>query len=307
VSWNLGVDICHVELDTPKLTQEQVDNIEKKVNQEIRSSHPVIMKELSSEDLKKVENENEKRVTITADDMSGGPIRLIEIEGIDSCTCCGTHVSNTSELQAIKFFHTEKMRGNTRLFFIVGNRLLKMTQRMFETERQLTLLLNVGPTSHIEFVDRLQKQGQGLRKVIKSETEEIAQLIGEKLIVANQDSKAVFYHREEGDFDFVNTLGKSLLEPNQTNESNQNNKNFSEKIIFLSAGNSTKKSNPTTGSNPGEGIFLLLGKQEEIDRLAPLVLPVLGAKGGGKKGRLQAKATALSEASLKQVEEILKS
>lgn len=28
-----------------------------------------------------------------------GPIRIIDIEGIDASTCCGTHVSNLSHLQ----------------------------------------------------------------------------------------------------------------------------------------------------------------------------------------------------------------
>jgi len=44
-----------------------------------------------------IDSSETKRTTIPQDHV--GPIRTIEIEGIDSCTCCGTHVSNTSELQ----------------------------------------------------------------------------------------------------------------------------------------------------------------------------------------------------------------
>lgn len=58
----------------------------------------------------------------------------------------------------IKLLHTEKMRGNTRLFFVVGNRVLKLSQKMFENERKLTQLLNTSPSEHAESVDKLQKQ-----------------------------------------------------------------------------------------------------------------------------------------------------
>jgi len=302
VSWNLGVEICHVELETEKLTQEQIDNIERKVNIEIRTSHAVVVKEVKPEDLKSnqgQEENDEKQITVSVDaSVEKGPIRLVEIEGVDKCTCCGTHVSNTSELQVIKIFHTEKMRGNTRLFFVVGNRVLKMLKRMFENERALTSMLNSGPSDHLELVDRLQKQSTNLRKVIKADAEELCQFIGEKLHIANQESKTVFYHREEGDLDFLATLHKVLLEKSSTN---------SEKLIFLSGGNSSKKANAVTGSNPGEGQFLLLGKQEDIEKVSQKILQLLGAKGGGKKGRFQAKANALSEAALKEVELYLKS
>ena len=45
------------------------------------------------------------RVTVSKEDENAtGPIRVIEIDQVDACTCCGTHVKNTSELQVIFFF-----------------------------------------------------------------------------------------------------------------------------------------------------------------------------------------------------------
>ena len=40
-----------------------------------------------------------------------GPVRVITFEGIDTNTCCGTHVQSTARLQAIKLLRTEKAKG----------------------------------------------------------------------------------------------------------------------------------------------------------------------------------------------------
>lgn len=37
-------------------------------------------------------------------DDHAGPIRIVDIEGVDANMCCGTHVSNLSHLQ-VKYVH----------------------------------------------------------------------------------------------------------------------------------------------------------------------------------------------------------
>ncbi len=44
--------------------------------------------------------------------------------GIDFNMCCGTHLSNTSQLQLVKLMSTQKSRTNTRMFFLAGGRAL---------------------------------------------------------------------------------------------------------------------------------------------------------------------------------------
>lgn len=51
-------------------------------------------------------------------------LRLIEIEGVDINPCGGTHLSCTSELQVLKIVGLEKSRGQARLRFMVGGRVL---------------------------------------------------------------------------------------------------------------------------------------------------------------------------------------
>ena len=53
--------------------------------------------------------------------------------------CCGTHVANTSHLQAIKLLGLEKgKKGKTNLLFVSGGRVLKYLNGCLENERALT-------------------------------------------------------------------------------------------------------------------------------------------------------------------------
>jgi misacylated tRNA(Ala) deacylase len=49
--------------------------------------------------------------------VSGGHVRVVEIEGFDAQACGGTHASNTSEVGTFSIFRTEnKGKINKRLY-----------------------------------------------------------------------------------------------------------------------------------------------------------------------------------------------
>ena len=68
-------------------------------------------------------------------------MRVVEIQGLDSNMCCGTHVSCLSHLQCVKLLYTESRKGSTLLYYSVGGRVLRYAQRALDTERSLTKLL----------------------------------------------------------------------------------------------------------------------------------------------------------------------
>ncbi|XP_058862557.1 alanyl-tRNA editing protein Aarsd1 isoform X2 [Acipenser ruthenus] len=136
-SWELGRQRSVIELDTPSVEPGQVEALEKAVNKKIREQVPVSVKVLAVDDptVEKVRSRG------LPEDHTG-PIRIIDIEGIDANMCCGTHVSNLSHLQAIKILGTEKGKKNkTNLIFVAGSRVLKYAERSYSVERALTSLL----------------------------------------------------------------------------------------------------------------------------------------------------------------------
>uniref|UniRef100_A0A671TY07 Alanyl-tRNA synthetase domain containing 1 n=1 Tax=Sparus aurata TaxID=8175 RepID=A0A671TY07_SPAAU len=203
-------------------------------------------------------------------DDHAGPIRIVDIEGVDANMCCGTHVSNLSHLQVIKLLGTEKGKKNkTNLIFLAGNRVLKYAEKSFSAERSLVSLLKTGPDEHVEAVDKLQKSAKLLQKTNLSLLRDMAVLIAQNF--KNDPQRGSFFslHKKEGDNEFMNIIANEL--------------NTEETLVFL-----------TVGEEKGPGLFVLAGPSGPVAELGPRVLEILQGKGAGKNGRFQGKANSLA-------------
>uniref|UniRef100_A0A8C6QVJ6 Alanyl-tRNA editing protein Aarsd1 n=1 Tax=Nannospalax galili TaxID=1026970 RepID=A0A8C6QVJ6_NANGA len=257
-SWELGRLRSIIELDSPSVTAEQVAAIEQSVNEKIRNRLPVTVRELSLDD-PEVEQVRGRGLP----DDHAGPIRVITIEGVDSNMCCGTHVSNLSDLQVIKILGTEKGKKNkTNLMFLAGNRVLKWMERSHGTEKALTTLLKCGAEEHVEAVKKLQNSIKLLQK-------EEPSLLQFHSLTSTWISCLFPLSRKEGDSEFMNIIANEI---------------GSEETLLLL----------TVGDEKGAGLFLLSGPAEAVETLGPRVAEILEGKGAGKKGRFQGKATKMS-------------
>lgn len=58
--------------------------------------------------------------------VPGNSLRVVDIEGIDTEACCGTHVDNTSEIGWIKIVKTTRVSdGVVRLYYVAGERAMQ--------------------------------------------------------------------------------------------------------------------------------------------------------------------------------------
>ena len=53
-------------------------------------------------------------------ELAGGLLRLVRIGDMDTNPCGGTHVASTGEIGGFTIVRTDKVRGNTRLYFVAG-------------------------------------------------------------------------------------------------------------------------------------------------------------------------------------------
>ncbi|XP_014814547.1 PREDICTED: alanyl-tRNA editing protein Aarsd1-like [Calidris pugnax] len=264
-SWELGRQRSFIELDTPSMTAEQVEALERSVNEKIRERVPVRVRELAVDD-PEIETVRSRGLP----DDHAGPVRVVDIEGIDSNMCCGTHVSNLSDLQVIKLLGTEKGKKNkTNLVFLAGNRVLKSIEQSHSTEKALTSLLKNGPGEHVEAVKRLQSSVKLLQKNNLNLLRDLAVLIARDFKSKPVPSQLFVLHRKEGDSEFMNIIANEI--------------GTEETLLFL-----------TVGDEKEAGLFLLAGPVEAVENLGPRVAELLGGKGAGKRGRFQGKATKMS-------------
>ncbi|XP_056325054.1 alanyl-tRNA editing protein Aarsd1 [Danio aesculapii] len=275
-SWDLGRQRSSIELDTATVKPEEMEALEMAVNEKIREHVPVTVNLLSIDDpaVEKVRSRG-------LPDDHAGPIRIIDIEGVDANMCCGTHVSNLSHLQVIKILGTEKGKKNkTNLIFIAGNRVLKYAEKSYNTEKSLTVLLKTGADEHVDAVDKLQKTVKRLQKSNLTILREMAVLIAQNFKSKPDRGNFFSLHNKDGDNEFMNIIANEI--------------GFQDTLIFM-----------TVGEEKGAGLFLIAGPENIVTEVGPWVSELLQGKGAGKAGRYQGKANSLvkraeAEALLKE-------
>ena len=259
-SFHLGPQSCDIELDIPALSPDQLDAIEAACNALIREARPVGVHGYAADALPA-----EVRSRGLPEGLSG-PVRLIEIAGLDLNTCGGTHVSNTAELQALKLLSTERIRGGTRLYFAVGGRVLRGWGQALAREAALSRLLSVPAERQVDAVARTLDEAKATGKALKAAQAELATALGEALAATAGDT--VSHHREDGDLGFLGGIA-AVIQARRP-----------EVLALLTAGQI-------------DGVFLLVGPPERVAALGPQVAATLEGRGGGAKGRFQGKASRL--------------
>ncbi len=138
VSFHLGKDVCTIDLQTDNIDDIHINEVENRVAEYIFEnrtieSYVLPYDEVDYEMLTKLKEKPDF-------------VRLVEIEGIDLSTCCGTHVSMLGEIGMIKMVGSEKYKQNTRISFVCGKRALNYFQAVYNSSQEVSNKLNVPAT-----------------------------------------------------------------------------------------------------------------------------------------------------------------
>lgn len=137
-AWWLGSETSYIELGAKDITQEQLDSIEKICNDHIAAGKNVSVTVFKNVDCV---SDEVTRATRGLPKDHTGPIRVVTISGIDANMCCGTHVTNLSQLQMIKILNVEKTKNKLLVHFLVGERVLKKLNQCYRRELEVNTIL----------------------------------------------------------------------------------------------------------------------------------------------------------------------
>ena len=192
VGFHIGLDVSTIDLDTSSVTREQKQCIEEMVNKAIVEQKSVSAIEVTRSEFLSMEIRSRG-----VPDWVEGPIRLIDIEGVDRNNCGGTHVSNTGELQVFGIVGLERMKNKTRLSFVYGDRLLRMFQGFLDTKTELNEIFQSG--EHIERAKTWAKERKEHKKQKKVWNQYRAEQEGRRLASTGEESVvAYFEHMDLG-------------------------------------------------------------------------------------------------------------
>ncbi|KAI8645015.1 Threonyl/alanyl tRNA synthetase [Parasitella parasitica] len=272
ISWSLGEKRSFIELPTSTqkaaITPELLNEVEAIVNQLIIKNVPVITHSEEASDDKETRPDS-----LPKDYVGGGHIRTIEIQGLDRNPCCGTHVLALGQLQCLKLLSTESVRGgNTRVFFLVGQRVLDSFDASYQITRQITHLLSGGQETFAESIQKIQQQSRDNMKRAKRYLEQLAQFTVSDIAKTLETQRSAIVYKEDGDMEFLGMIANGIRD-RQLLENN-------DKVVVLAAGERR------TG-----GPVIVAGSDNDIVQKTGKILTTVlsGVKGGGK-GRWQGKA-----------------
>ena len=162
VSFHMADDYCSIDLqisdlDTPSLTQEQIESAERLANEIILESRPVDVRyvtrdEAASLGLRKLPPADRDQ------------LRIIDIRDLDLSACGGTHVTHTGQIAGLLLRKFEKVRQGYRVEFVAGQRAVATARRDFSTLTETAALFS----SHIYDVpEQARKSLEEIRSVHK--------------------------------------------------------------------------------------------------------------------------------------------
>lgn len=167
VGFHLGREDVTLDLDG-ELSREQLEEIEMLANRAVWENHPVRAWFPTSEEQKTLEYRSKKAVD--------GPLRVVEIEGVDRCACCAPHVARTGEIGLIRLLDFLRYKGGVRIHMQCGADALRISRMQYRTVSTAAARLSVKPEELTGAVERLLSQRDELSRQLRQERSRVAVL-----------------------------------------------------------------------------------------------------------------------------------
>lgn len=202
-AFHLGESVSDIEVQVANPTSEMLDMLAELATAVVREARPVVSRWVTPEDAQELG----PRTRGLPEGLSG-PLRLVEIAGLDCTTCGGTHVSCTAELETIALVGQEPMRGGTRVYFVAGGRVRRRLADHLVRSSQLRTLLGA-PDHHLpEIVGAKLAQLHGMELRLRRTEEELCRLTAQEML--RTPSPLVDAHYPDRDGSFLQRLARRV-------------------------------------------------------------------------------------------------
>ena len=134
----------------PELSPEELARLEDEANRAVWDDRPVRAFYPDAEELAQLSFRQKKELT--------GPVRLVEIEGVDLCACCAPHVARTGEIGLIRFADVLRHRGGSRITMQAGAGALRAAREAWAAVGEISRLFSVPPAKAADAARRAAEE-----------------------------------------------------------------------------------------------------------------------------------------------------
>lgn len=148
VGFHMGADTVTVDFDGV-VPQEALEEIQWEANRAVLRDIPLHIWYPTAQELERIPYRSKKKLE--------GPVRLVEIPGVDLCACCGTHVVRTGQIGPILFLSWMRFRQGVRMELVCGERALRYLFSAADQNRKVAQMLSAKPLESYAGAKRLQE------------------------------------------------------------------------------------------------------------------------------------------------------
>ncbi len=168
-----GVDVT---LDTSVVvTREMLDRIEMLANDAVYRNVPITVKYPLPDELADLNYRS--KLELTED------VRIVDIDGYDSCACCAPHVSFTGEIGIIKFLDSVKHKAGSRIRMLAGKRAYDYIKKISDEASGVSVLLSSPITDIKSETERLLSAKANIEYKLSQMGRETAVILAENLAI----------------------------------------------------------------------------------------------------------------------------
>jgi len=274
VSFHMGDDYCSIDLETPNLTKDQIEQAERLANEIILENRQVDIRFVTRDvagklGLRKIPPAvGAPGFAGVAKPGSGDKLRLIDIHDFDLTACGGTHVRQTGQIGCIILRKSEKVRQGWRVEFVAGQRAVATARQDFTTLTEAASLFSAHIYDVTQQVRKSLDEIRSLRKQREHSQEELAEAQAATLLAQTPEingRKIVVQTFSDREMNFLKLLAQKLTR-------------LSTQVVALLASRSPQPS-LVFAQSPGQPFDMSALMKQTMSRL--------GGRGGGSKDMAQ--------------------
>lgn len=151
-----------------ELTADQLSLIEMLANEAVYRNVPVAAEYPTPEVLSGLDYRSKKELT--------GAVRIVTVPGYDVCACCGTHVSRTGEIGAVKILTSQRYKGGTRITMACGSQAMSDYGERLRRTQEISALLSAKTEEISEHVEQTLNEMTALKREISDLQEKMLEM-----------------------------------------------------------------------------------------------------------------------------------
>ena len=150
IGFHIGEELVHMDFGA-EITPVEIDRLELEANRLIAENRPIRVLFPDDATLAGMDLRSKKELAELE-----GAVRVVEIEGVDLCACCGTHLSSTGQMGLLKITGCQSYKGGVRVFLAAGGRAVRLAQREHRQVEAVSGLLSAKQPEIVAAVTRLK-------------------------------------------------------------------------------------------------------------------------------------------------------